>query len=98
MPKFLLLTVNASLFSGIIIEINEFNLAIVEYIQKVFLPEFPYFNKKIEFYKTVNNQNNFLRLLAVIEHIHANISSNIKGLVVNLCDTLVSLELPSKLV
>ncbi len=48
------------------IEINESNLAIEEYIQKVFLPEFPHFNKKIEFYQTVNNQNNFLRLLSII--------------------------------
>ena len=84
------MTVNSSLILAIIIEINESNVIIEQYINKVFLIDFPQFNKNIVFYKTVDNQNNFLRLQAVIKHINLNIASNFKGLIVSLPDTIMA--------
>ncbi len=48
------------------IEVNEANIAIEEYVTKVFLAEFIHFPKKIDFYHTVQHQNNFLRLVTCI--------------------------------
>lgn len=52
--------------------------------------DFPHFNKNIVMYKTVDNQNNFLRLQAVIKHINQTIASNLKGLIVSLADTIIA--------